>query len=537
MQTQDLSYKLNNVSFPLSDEFEGTNISFEVFSLENVYTLDKSDTTFAKNKISCNSLLWGNEEKVEASLNGEIDGNRIKVTADAPFSIRSIKVRFDDLPLGKLVSMMDFDREITEQGHVFNYPEGWRSLSHPLIIIELENGKYFYLRCLDKSVVRKTFFLKRQNGKLRIDVVQEQQGCDLSDHFECPIIEFGFSNTKKEIISKQSEYMRNTFSLKKFEDSEIVPNWLKKISLVATVHMEAFTGYVFHTYKKAYEDIEKLTHYISGEKILVYLAGWEGRYYFKYGNYCPDERLGGSEDLKLYVDKIQKLGCKVIAMYGINVANRNLPNIAKIYKDAEFESISGSRFHNGSVDWEGAHHYDFGDFSNLNIGNPLWADELFRQIKENTEKYNFDGAFLDIAAVYVNDRKHPITEGIKKFSDRLRTIKPEFLVAGEGYYDGLTNAIALFQSGHTDGELHYHDRLDEDLFADYTREFAHLCLGDPSRGSSGVHELGTNDIYNVPLRKGVIPTISLVEDSIDSNNPRFMEIIERAKEYDRKYIK
>lgn len=536
MQVQDLSYVLNNAHFEL-DDIKDAKVSFEVFSLDNVFTLINVLSLNKSKEFNGDKLFWANIEPINALYNGKIFDNKISFSVNAPFKVRSIKVRFDNLPLGKLISLTDSDKEINESGCYFDYPEGWRHLSHPLLIFELENKKYLYIRTLDTTVCRKTFFVKKENNKLRVDVVQEKPATKFSESFDMPLVEYGICDSKEEILIKQSEYMEKTYSLKKYEENELVPNWLRNISLVATVHMQAFTGYIFHTYSDVYKDIEKLSKYINPENILVYLAGWEGRYYYKYGDFSADERMGGEEALKGCVSKLHKLGCKVIAMYGMNTANKSLPNISKIYKEAQSQSITGEGIGSVTVDWDGSHHYDFKEFVNLNIAHPLWANELFNQIKENTLKYDFDGVFIDIAASYVNDKKYSLFEGIVDFCNKIRTIKPDFLVAGEGFYDGLLKAFPLFQSGHTDGDLNYHDRLGEEVFTKYAREFAHLCLGDPSRGSSGVHELGTNTIYNVPLRKGIIPTISLVENSIDDTNPRFNEIIKTAVEYKKQFLK
>jgi len=435
-----------------------------------------------------------------------------------------------------LISTSDQDREITEYGLNLKYPEGWRSLSHPLLVFEINKKKYLFFRSLDKSVNQKYFFIKKTGKTMRLDFVQEQNGTIESKKFNVPTIEYGFASSKEEIYAAQRKYMEEIFGLKPFEESAIVPSWLKDISLVVTVHMQTFTGYIFNTYEKVYEEIEKLSKFVNPKRILVYLAGWEGRYYYKYGNYCPDERMGGAKALKETVNKLHKLGCKVMAMYGINLVNMNLPNIKPILEKAEFQSTSGAKFHNGSVDWEGAHHYDFNELRNLNFASKLWQDELVRQITENTKTFDFDGAFLDIAACFINDKNNSTFEGLCQLCDRLRQIKKDFLVGGEGYYDGMSKTIPLFQSGHTDGKMNYHDRMDEELFSKYSREFAHLCLGDPSRGSTGVHEQGTNTDYKTPIRKGIIPTLSIVEDSILPDNKRFKEIIAGVREYERRFL-
>lgn len=539
MQAQDLSYDLKNakISLPLNNKKTTPEVSVEVFSFENVYTVEKGGfIEEKKNHFVANSLLWGSQEKTKGKVELTIDDQHINVKAELDKNIRSVKVRFDNLPHGKLISTSDQDREITEYGLNLKYPEGWRSLSHPLLVFEINKKKYLFFRSLDKSVNQKYFFIKKTGKTMRLDFVQEQNGTIESKKFNVPTIEYGFASSKEEIYAAQRKYMEETFGLKPFEESAIVPSWLKDISLVVTVHMQTFTGYIFNTYVKVYEEIEKLSKFVNPKRILVYLAGWEGRYYYKYGNYCPDERMGGAKALKETINKLHKLGSKVMAMYGINLVNMNLPNIKPILEKAEFQSTSGAKFHNGSVDWEGAHHYDFNELRNLNFASKLWQDELVRQITENTKTFDFDGAFLDIAACFINDKNNSTFEGLCQLCDRLRKIKKEFLVGGEGYYDGMSKTIPLFQSGHTDGKMNYHDRMDEELFSKYSREFAHLCLGDPSRGSTGVHEQGTNTDYKTPIRKGIIPTLSIVEDSILPDNKRFKEIIAGVREYERRFL-
>ena len=542
MQIQDLSYVLNNelINVDLKSH-KGIKVSLEVFSLENVYTIPQGSFVKKGNTYRSNVLVWGNEEKVDGSATLKLKPSKDHLLIDSQAKldrkIRSIKIRFDNLPLGKLISLSSPAAEVTEYGMIKRYPEGWRDFSHPLLVFELPEKKYLFIRCIDGKVCRKDFFIKKIGDFMRVDVVQEQQGNSLKNKALNPTVELGITDNLDEIYLKQKEYIEKTFKVVPFEQSSIVPSWLPKISLVVIMHMESFTGHIFHTYQKAYEDVKKLTEMIPGERILVYFPGWEGRYYYKYGNYCPDERMGGEQGLLDCITKIKKLGCKTLSMVGMNLANKNAPQVKGIYKDAEFQSVSGAKYHNGSVDWEGAHHYDFNELVNLNIANKKWADVLFNQIKDISLKYGFDGVFLDIAACYVNDKKHELYTGVCEFCDRLRTIKPDFLVSGEGFYDGLLKTIPLFQSGAIDGEMHYHDNLHDGVFTDYAREFAHLCLGDPSRGSSGVHELGTNAEWKVPYRKGLIPTISLVENSLELAPEKVKEIIDDAIRYSKEFAK
>ena len=113
---------------------------------------------------------------------------------------------------------------------------------------------------------------------------------------------------------------------------------------------------------------------------------------------------------------------------------------------------------------------------------------------------------------------------------------PEFVVAGEAWYDGLSNAMPLFHSGHTEGMMHYHDGIYEDMFTPYVREFAHLCLGDLATGSTGTHELGTNDDCITPFRKGVIPTLTLVGDTLDLAYDKVVEVLKQANRYKEEFL-
>lgn len=540
MQTQDLSYKLNSDSIAVIDcsgvDFDA---SVEVFSLENVYTPELGSFGHSSGVYRSDRLVWGNAVHVDGEVRVEINGaagrKTFDISARLDRPVRGVKLRLDNLPLGTLISLAEEDKPVTEYGSCYKYPEGWRGLFTPLLVFRLADGRFLYIRCLDKTVCEKRFFVKKTgDDRMRVDVVQDALGSALSERYDAPTVECGFTDDADKIYSEQSDYIKRVYGLDEYENSRIAPRWLKDITLAVVMHMQSFTGYIFHDYESAYRDVARLAELIDGKRILVYLAGWEGRYYYKYGTYTPDERMGGAKALKAAVAKMQALGCKVMAMYGMTMANKAQPDIARIIADGgEYQSVSGAKFHHGSVDWEGAHHYDFGDLAMLNVANKPWRDRLFGQIKAATDEFGFDGAFLDIAACYVNDRNADSYSGVVELCDSLRTVKPEFLVSGEGYYDGLSRAMPLFQSGHTDGRLNYHDRVSEKLFTRFSREFAHLCIGDPSRGSTGVHELGENSDRVTPLRKGIIPTLALVEDTLDKAPDKVRETIELAKRYEK----
>lgn len=107
---------------------------------------------------------------------------------------------------------------------------------------------------------------------------------------------------------------------------------------------------------------------------------------------------------------------------------------------------------------------------------------------------------------------------------------------GEGWYDGLMSCIPLLQCGHTDGKLHWHDDAYAPMLDTFARNFGHLCLGDPSRNSTGVHEQGVNPEWRPPLRKGVIPTLTIVDGTLENAPEKVEQIIADAKQYAEKYL-
>ncbi|MCH4201997.1 MAG: hypothetical protein LKF69_03580 [Bacilli bacterium] len=539
MQMQDLSFIPQNEVFTIN-KYRAT---VEIFSFDNLFTIAPNTLINRHNILKSHTILWGDDQLVEGAkvsikLNEDKqDNSQIKIDALLDQPIRCLKLSFLDLPLGKLVSLPSGPVEITNYGSLYHYPEGWRSITTPQLVFALADGRYLYVRSHDSKVREKRFFLKSNNdGTMRVELIFEDLATDIKNSIDVPLWEVGFSSSIESIYREMEAMNCQNYHLVPFDKRSDVPSWFHDISLVVTCHMEHWTGKIFHTYQQALEDLKILCQYIDGKHILFYIPGWEGRYYFKYGNYVADDRLGGSKGLKDLVEGAHKMGVKVMAMYGINMANHNLDDFSLWGPQSEFVLASGGMMRNGSVDWDSARHYDHNINSQLNPGAPKWQNKLFNEIDNATKMYGFDAAFLDIAACWVNDRRYDVVPGVHELCRRLKNGRPDFLISGEGWYDGLTMAMPLFQSGHTEGRLHYHDQPDENIFTNYAREFAHLCLGDAARGSTGVHELGINDEVMVPLRKGIIPTMALVDGTIKNGLPKVIEIIDQAKKYEELYL-
>ncbi len=92
-------------------------------------------------------------------------------------------------------------------------------------------------------------------------------------------------------------------------------------------------------------------------------------------------------------------------------------------------------------------------------------------------------------------------------------------------------------SGHTNDALHWHDQPYPRLFDPYHRSFAHLVIGDPSRGSTGTHELGASRTRRVPLRRGILPTVAIVDGTLERAPHGVAAIVEDAQKYVEQFLR
>lgn len=541
---QDLSFSFPNASFSLGDY----RFSVMVYTHNNAFSLSPQATKTEQFGHSLSAaanvlLTCGGQLSVPGDVHimAKLSDATISIQVDAAIEdateeIRCVKVRFSDLPMGQIVNLIDArPKEIPIQGLRFKYPEGWRDAGTPLVVFNQADGRYLYFRSMDNRVREKTFVFAPENEKLCAELIFESLAAEMTNSIHVPAWEVGFSDSLESISETHLEHIRSSYNLESWETRPDVPGWAREVSLIAAIHAQHWTGYIFNDYAQILKNIEELCQKIDPKRILVFIPGWEGRYYWKYGNYGPDERMGGKEGFRKLCDGAKALGVHVMPMFGIDIVGVHHDGFAAWGEPCELRTASGN-FSRASVDWDGSRHYDHSSNRTLNPGAPKWQNRLVKQITSLADEYGFDGAFLDIAAVWANDPNHNVYEGVCELVRKLKEDRPDFLIAGEGWYDGLMACIPLLQCGHTDGKLHWHDDAYAPMLDTFARNFGHLCLGDPSRLSTGVHEQGTNPEWRAPLRKGVIPTLTIVDGTLDMAPNRVNEIVEDAKLYAETYL-
>jgi hypothetical protein len=538
---QDLSFAFRQ---PLFD-VDGWRLGVQLFTYANVYGLDPDRCAVTPAgegiEVVCDGLTWagGQEPAVgRVSLRATVDGGRTTIAIDASCgeTIRCVKLLLVGVPAGEIVTLRETPRRaIPPEGLRFRYPDGWRGLYAPLAVLRTADDAFLSFRSLDDRVREKRFAFLPREGGLDVELIFEEAATAAGTALSVPPWELARPDGPEPILAEHAAAVARDHGLLPWEERPDVPAWAREVSLVAAVHCQHWTGYVFNPYDRVLETIGWLAERIDPKRLLVFLPGWEGRYYWQYGDYRPDPRLGGEAGLARLAEGARAAGVRLMPMFGINHANRGLANFERWGAPA-LATTAGGLSGGGTVDWDGSRHHDHGWGALLNPGAPTWQNRLVEQVGDLVDRYGFDGVFLDISAGWWNDPKHDVHAGAGRLVARLREGRPDLLVAGEGWYDAASAAVPLTQSGHTDGDLHWHDAPYPPLFDRSARSFGHLCLGDPGRGSTGVHELGHNPITRVPVRKGVIPTVTLVEDTLQAAPDRVLEIVEDAKRYAAEYL-
>ncbi len=74
------------------------------------------------------------------------------------------------------------------------------------------------------------------------------------------------------------------------------------------------------------------------------------------------------------------------------------------------------------------------------------------------------------------------------------------------------------------------------MFGRYNRNWLHLSAGDPSRGSTGVHELGYSPFALAPDERHILPTLTVVDGTLANGAEGVERVIAQAREYARRWL-
>ncbi len=526
------SYMKFSFDFPEpSVEFNGLQLSFRVYTIENTYSLDSAqmhvENTGDGILISCSRLAWaGGQQQAPGRVIAHLrkNGSSIEWDADvvAPHPIKCVSAIVRGIPRGKLGPAGGgfFDPQNSEV--LFGYPfgggalfQGARGVDTPLLVIDAGNGKFFGLSVADDRVRTERFYLQPGENGYRIEMISEPHGWERSNSWKTPVWRVISASSAEEASAPHYEHVQRAFHLTEWQDRHDVPDWFQKISLVVALHGMHWTGYVFNDFAKMRKILDWIATLIPSERVMVFLPAWDGRYYWNYPIYKADDRLGGEAGFRELIRAGHAQGFRFLAMYGTNTANTALPMYQRIAA-GDSNTVDGAPFRLNWVDWDNDRQYE-GTYEYMNLGVRAWRDWLSGRITDAINRYQIDGYFLDIVGGWVNNEKGDMHEGTRLMVNELRSKHPHVLAVGEMSYDALYEVIPVYQVG-------------AGRFSKYCRTFRHLSNPAPGRGSSGVHESGFGN-FNLDgqTRGSALPTITVVDDTFDLHKDEMSQIIATAK--------
>ena len=515
----------------------GLRFSVLVFTRENAYALDASaltaegtgdSLTLTSARLTSAGGQLQAPGRVDVRLRKDGDVILCDVTAQMDQPIKAVTVVVRGVPRGKLSSGGGAPVDPHDDEILWGYPFGGGDLfgdntaggiGTPLAVVQQGDSQFMALSSLDDHVRTKRFYFQPGEQGYKVELVHEVEGWLDRRTVQVPTWCVRRAASLDAAVAPHYAHLERAYHVPRWETRGDVPDWLRRTQLVVTLHGMHFTGYIFNDYARMLDILRWIATQIPPTQVLAFISAWDGRYYWDYPTYQAAPRMGGEIGFKRLVQEGQRLGFKIMPMFGANASNRKLPNFTN-FADAATARIDGDPFNLNWVDWDNDRHQEgFGVY--MNLGVESWRRWLTDRIADVIDRYGVDAYFLDIIGGWVNNTKADMHEGARALISELRTRYPRVLACGEFLYDALLEFIPLYHASYSS---HY---------IPYARFFSHLSHPAPGRGSSGVHESGFSKwdpaTLSLSKREGLIPTLNIVDDTFSSYRDQMAAVIAQAK--------
>ncbi len=518
-------------------DIAGFSFSFQVFTSgpnENTYSISAKSTVTKQEgnrwTVDAAQLSWpGQQMTAPGTLHAEAvrvgDTVTVRVEAIAQEPIHAIKLTVHGLPAGMVAQsgwqVTPTFELVTKEAILHCYPT--YNAGMPVWFLG-RRAEGISFSSLDVTLAPKRFCAALRDDGVQVQLIVESEAQKIGTRFSTPIWKITAGTTLERAIQERAQLLEENVGLKAWDVRTDVAPWVRKVSLVVTLHGMHWSGFIFNDYQKMSQIVNWVTDRIPGERVLFFLAGWEGRYYRQYGDSKPNDRMGGEDGLRRLVQRIHSRGAHVMAMFAGNSAGPTTPGLPELIRNSSFHSLPGPLKYDITrgyrVDWAEIRAGAGDGGSRLNPGAAGWRDHLTKQVGDLNERFNFDGNFFDTQPNIENDLRNNPLEGLRKLSESLREKHPGLLLATESWFD---LSLVIIPCSHTlDGPGRWS--------AKYQRRFAHVSLGEPSRGSTGVHEVGHIDYdLNDLLKTFDWPTLAIVDGTIDVAPGKAEAVIAAAK--------
>jgi hypothetical protein len=516
--------------------FGGLRFGFLVFTEENTYGLDASKITATESgdtmRLSCTGFVWaGGQEKAPGSIVATFRrvGTTIEWEAQVEMQrpIKTITTIIRDVPRGNisLAGGNPFETRDNETlgGYTFGAgdlhgPGAANGMTTAFATVQAGDQDFFYLSSLDERVRPKRFYFQPGERAYRVELVYEHDAWRNDARVTMPKWRVGRAPTLDDAIAPHMAHVERAYSLPAWETRSDMQPWMRNIAMVTTLHGMHYTGFMFNDYARMLEILRWMATQIPPDRVLAFISAWDGRYYWDYPNYVAPARMGGEAGFKRLISEGQKMGFKMMPMFGANSANRKQPSWARI-QGGSTHKLDGDRYDLNWVDWNNDRHQD-GWLTYMNLGEASWRNHLTGRIADAIDRYKIDAYFLDIIGGHVNSTTGDMHEGTRRLVTDLREKYPKVQCVGEMPYDALHGFIPMYHAG------------GGPRWQKYSRFFQHLSAPAPGRGSSGVHEAGWGrfNTETLSLSPNAIPTLQIVDDTFAQHRDVMAAIIARAKQ-------
>ena len=512
--------------------FGAWGMAFRVFTDENVYTpaTDHCEerTTPDGWVVEAPTYAWAGGQRVRpgrfsARVRRVEDGIAWTVDVALPARVKGVAALVRGVAPGRVLDhRLTFVPFAAGENDLLQYPT---SMPVPVFAVRHDADRCTVFESDDSQVRGKTLALSPQGEEFLVELHHHEDARFWSTQLSTPEWRMTRAADPSRALRRRMKLMERDWGLRPWEERSDVPDWARSICLVLNLHGMDWTGFLFNDYAKQLDAIRYVCERIPGRHVLAFLPGWDGRYNYNWPRYEPNELMGGEGGLRQLVAGAHDLGVHVIPQFGAASANRAF--LPPGLHDCAFRDAFGNRFVK-YLDWDKDRVPDTYRIM-ANVGHPAFRRFLLDKMIGLTERFGFDGVFLDINQTWHNDPSHSVMAGHRALATALHERFRDFLLFGEGWYDALLAAYPLVHQDHRAPLEH------GEIFDRYARTTYHLQHPAPGSGSTGVYETGFAQPFIPDPERDVIPAIAFVNDTLTTHADEVDRRLDAAKAYGKRF--